>query len=119
MKQLSLALLSLLIAIPAWADYPQIVDVKVTKYGVEWRVDVTLLHPDTGWDHYADGWEILDTEGNRLGYRELAHPHVNEQPFTRSLGNVTLPDGTREIFIRARCSVDGWASETFRVELQP
>ncbi len=86
---------------------------------MDWRLDVTLEHPDTGWDHYADGWEILDAGGNRLGYRELVHPHVNEQPFTRSLGNVMLPDGTREVFIRARCSVDGWASEMFRVELQP
>jgi hypothetical protein len=106
-------------ATAARADAPQIVDTKVEKYGMHWRVDVTLKHPDTGWDHYANGWEVLDADGNRLGYRELLHPHVNEQPFTRSLVNVMLPDGTREIFIRANCLVDGWASETVRVELQP
>jgi hypothetical protein len=119
MKQIILAFLSLLMASAALADAPQIVDVQVVKIGMDWRVDVTLEHPDTGWDHYADGWEILDASGNRLGYRELVHPHVDEQPFTRSLGNVMFPDGTREIFIRARCSVDGWADETYRVELQP
>lgn len=106
-------------AAPALADAPQILDVKVMKNGMDWRITVTEQHADTGWDHYADGWEILDADGNRLGSRELLHPHVDEQPFTRSLGNVMFPDGTREIFIRARCSVDGWADETFRVELQP
>jgi len=33
---------------------------------------------------------------------------VNEQPFTRSLGGVVLPEGMREVFIRARDNVDGW-----------
>lgn len=84
-----------------------------------WSVHVTLEHPDTGWDHYADGWEIYDAEGNLLGKRELMHPHVNEQPFTRSLNGMVLPDGTREIFVRARCSVDGWSGEKTRVELSP
>ncbi|MEO3416516.1 hypothetical protein AAFO92_17835 [Roseovarius sp. CAU 1744] len=108
-----------LIAFPAWAEGPQIIDARIKKTGMVWRVDVTLKHADTGWEHYADGWEVLDAEGNRLAYRELLHPHVDEQPFTRSLSGVVFPDGTREVFIRARCNVDGWAGETTRVALQP
>jgi len=54
----------------------------------------------------------LDADGNSLGIRALAHPHVNEQPFTRSLGGVVIPQGLTEVYIRARCSVDGWNSET-------
>lgn len=119
MKHLAIGILSLLCAAPGWAETAQVVDVSAQKQGMAWRFDVTLLHPDTGWDHYADGWEILDKDGNRLGFRELHHPHVNEQPFTRSLANVMLPDGTREVYIRARCSVDGWAEETTRVNLSP
>jgi len=84
-----------------------------------WSIHVTLEHPDTGWDHYADGWEILDETGNRIGYRELMHPHVHEQPFTRSLNGVVIPDGTRAVFIKASCSQDGWTSEPVRVELSP
>ena len=94
-------------------------DAKVQKYGMNWRVDVTLRHEDTGWDHYADGWDVLDADGNVIGHRKLLHPHVDEQPFTRSLNNLVLPDGTREVYIRARCSKEGWASETYRVELSP
>lgn len=116
----TLVLLSLLTgATTAWAGAPEIVNAKVTKQGMNWRIEVTLRHDDTGWDHYADGWEVLDAQGNVLGYRELMHPHVDEQPFTRSLSNLMLPDGTRELFIRTHCSVKGWSSDTMRVELSP
>ena len=41
--------------------------VRVTKAGAGvYRFDVTLRHADTGWDHYADKWEILDMEGNLI-----------------------------------------------------
>ena len=119
MKRLALFLFCALCTSPVWAGGPEIMDVHIKKTGMVWRVDVTLNHPDTGWDHYADGWEVLDANGNRLAYRELLHPHVNEQPFTRSLSSVIFPDGTREVFVRAKCSVDGWASQSVRVELKP
>ena len=43
-----------------------------------WRFDVTIRHPDTGWEHYADGWRVLDMQGNELGMRVLHHPHETE-----------------------------------------
>jgi hypothetical protein len=95
------------------ADTPKIEKVQVSSS----TISVTLSHPDTGWEHYADGWEVLDADGNRLGFRELLHPHVNEQPFTRSLSGVTLPEGATVIYIRARDSVAGWAEETYEVIL--
>ncbi|MFB9148649.1 hypothetical protein [Roseovarius ramblicola] len=113
------AALAALLAAPVFAHEPRILDATATKSGMSWRVDVTLEHPDTGWDHYADGWEVLDADGNRIGYRLLHHPHVKEQPFTRSLTNLDLPDGTRTIYIRANCSVDGWGDERVRVDLEP
>ena len=101
----------LLIPFPALADAPEVVAARAEGQ----TIHVTIAHPDTGWDHYADGWEVLDEDGTRLGLRVLAHPHVNEQPFTRSLRlDVPLPDGP--IFVRARCNVDGWADEIVPVE---
>ncbi|MEJ6403757.1 hypothetical protein [Yoonia sp. 2307UL14-13] len=102
-----------LCAAPAFAD-PAVVE-NVTIDGD--RVSVTISHPDTGWDDYADGWEVLDADGNRLGYRELFHPHVEEQPFTRSLSGVTIPDGVTSVFIRARTNVDGWSDDLYEVKL--
>ena len=98
----------------ALADAPEIVGARAEGQ----TIHVTLAHPDTGWDHYADGWEVLDARGNRLGIRELMHPHVNEQPFTRALHSVMAPDGTREVFIRARCSISGWAGDMVPLRLE-
>lgn len=117
MRQLFLTLAASLIASASSADEPEIVGVTATQSGAAWRVEVTILHPDSGWDHYVDGWEVQDKDGNRLGYRLLHHPHVNEQPFTRALDDLSLPETTREIFVRAHCSVDGWSSEPVRVTL--
>ena len=100
-----------------WADPAEVVGVEAVEVDGTWRFAVTLRHPDTGWDHYADGWDIVDAEGEVLGERPLAHPHVEEQPFTRSTSGVVIPDGTVEVFIRTRCNVDGWRSEWFAVRL--
>lgn len=82
-----------------------------------WLVKVTLNHKDSGWDHYADGWQVLDAEDNVLGHRVLQHPHVNEQPFTRSLAGVNVPDGQTIIYIKAHDKVHGWTKNKLKVDL--
>lgn len=109
-RVITLALLAT--TITAAADPAEIVEVRATQQGDSWQFDVTLAHPDTGWDHYADGWRVEDADGNDLGTRVLAHPHVNEQPFTRSQGGIAVPDGTTVVYVRARDNLDGWAEET-------
>ncbi|EAQ03992.1 hypothetical protein OB2597_12131 [Pseudooceanicola batsensis HTCC2597] len=113
------ALLSLLLFLPAFAlaDPPEIVGATAKKSGMGWRISVTLKHPDTGWDHYADGWELQDMAGNVLGFRKLAHPHGHNEPFTRSLSSVMIPDGTRKVKIRARCNTGDW-SEFHKLKLR-
>ena len=63
---------------------------------------VTLAHPDTGWDHFADAWRVELADGTVLGERVLVHPHEAEQPFTRSLSGVAIPEGVGQVFIRSR-----------------
>lgn len=104
-------------AIPARADLPVVEDARATQTAQGWRFDVTVRHPDTGWDHYADAWEILAPDGTSLGLRELLHPHETEQPFTRSLGGVEIADGIDRVMIRARDTVHGWAQEMFVLDL--
>lgn len=82
------------------------------------RVSVTIAHADEGWDHYADRWDVLDGNGRELGSRTLYHPHVEEQPFTRSL-TLTIPDGVAEVFIQAHDSVHGLNPERFALTLPP
>lgn len=91
----------------------EVVAVRITPDGPStYQFDVTVAHPDTGWDHYADRWEVLDPDGNSLGVREMAHPHVKKQPFTRSLKGVAIPETVEEVTVRARDSVHGWGSVT-------
>ena len=97
-----------LMAFPALAGGPVVDGAEARRSGDTWTISVTVSHGDTGWDHYADGWRVESLDGTELGYRKLLHPHVNEQPFTRSLGGVMVPDGSKEVVIRAHDSVHGW-----------
>jgi hypothetical protein len=108
----------LLSALPAGADPARIIAVEATQGAAGSRLDVTVSHGDTGWDDYADGWRVEAPDGSVLGGRPLAHPHVDEQPFTRSLRGVAIPQHVREIVVRARTSVEGWGTEAVPVSLR-
>lgn len=70
-------------------------------------IDVTVRHADSGWDHFANRWEVLGPDGEILATRRLAHPHVHEQPFTRSLSAVRIPAEFTWIRVRAHDLVHG------------
>ncbi len=101
----------------AHADAPVVEAVDATKSGDSWRFSVTISHGDTGWDDYADGWEVIDADGNQLGERPLAHPHVEEQPFTRSQSGIVIPEGVTEVYIRVRDNVNGWYEDRYSFKL--
>lgn len=82
-----------------------------------YRFDVTVRHADEGWDHYADRWEVLGPDGKVLGERVLLHPHVDEQPFTRSQSGIAIPDDVREVTIRAHDKVHGFGGREMMVAL--
>lgn len=70
------------------------------------RFRVTVKHADEGWDHYADAWEVVGPDGVVLGRRVLLHPHVEEQPFTRS-ADIVVPPEVGEVTVRAHDKVHG------------
>ncbi len=86
--------------------------------GGTWTVSATIRHADAGWDHYADGFEVLAPDGTSLGVRVLYHPHVNEQPFTRSLTGVVIPEDVDRIVVRAKDSVHGHGGAEATVVLE-
>jgi len=85
--------------------------------GNRWSISVTLKHGDTGWDHYADKWRLVDADNNILGERVLVHPHDNEQPFTRSLNDVTIPEDITIVYIEAHDKVHGWTPDRLKADL--
>jgi hypothetical protein len=72
------------------------------------RFAVTVRHADTGWEHYADRFEVLAPGGEVLATRVLRHPHVDEQPFTRELVGARIPEGIDRVRIRAGDSQHGY-----------
>ena len=100
-----------------WAGDVQIIDATAVQQEKSYTFSVTLKHTDSGWDHYADAWRVVSTQGDILGSRTLFHPHENEQPFTRSLGGVVIPDGHAAVYIEAHDKVHGWASQRYRISL--
>jgi len=90
-----------------------------------WRFDVTVTHPDTGWDDYADGWDVVLPDGSVVKPRPddpftrlLLHPHETEQPFTRSQSGIILPPNVSTVTVRVHDLVDGWGGQTVTVDLR-
>lgn len=85
---------------------------------------MTVEHPDTGWEDYADGWDVMTPDGtvlkpdsNSQFTRTLLHPHENEQPFTRSQSGIQIPEGVNQVRVRAHDLVDGFGGREVVVDL--
>lgn len=110
-------LLSLFSANYLYAGQVSIEKTVFRSTGNSWSINVTLKHKDTGWKHYADAWRVVDANGTEIAKRTLYHPHVNEQPFTRSLSRVKIPDATTVVFIEAHDTVHQWSPTKLKVDL--
>ncbi len=109
----------LLSSYSVFAGDANVLGVKVDPLGErQYRIAVTLSHGDTGWDHYANAWLIFDENGEKIGERVLHHPHVNEQPFTRSL-TLTIPETVRLITVKGQDSLHGTNGKMMVIELPP
>jgi hypothetical protein len=89
-----------------------------------WTFHVTVRHPDTGWEDYADGWDVVTPDGTVLKRdpdspftRLLLHPHENEQPFTRSQSGIVIPADLNQVRVRAHDLVDGYGGREVLVDL--
>lgn len=82
-----------------------------------YQVSATVSSADTGDEKYADEWRVVTSDGTVLGVRVLTHPHVNEQPFTRSLSGVEIGPEVDAVTIEARDSVEGYCGDAVSVEV--
>jgi len=83
---------------------------------VDYRFDVTLLHDDDGEDGYADWWQVETPTGERLGRRDLAHPHGTRE-FTRST-TVSVPEGTACVVVRGHDRTHGYGGQAMLVAVE-
>jgi hypothetical protein len=80
------------------------------------RFDVTLYHDDDGEDGYANWWQVETLAGERLGRRELAHPHGTRE-FTRS-ETVSIPSGTTCVVVRGHDQTHGYGGQAMVVNVE-
>ena len=105
-------------AVTSFAGEADVVEVKVDRNTKNlFDFIVTVRHADTGWNHYADKWDIVDEKGIILGSRVLHHPHVEEQPFSRNLSGVKIPVRLKHVTVRAHDSVHEYGGKVMIVEL--
>ncbi len=114
-----LLLVPFVFAIPAHAGEADVLGVLYRQASDgTYTFDVTVRHADTGWDHYADRWEIVAPDGTVLATRVLAQPHVDEQPFTRSLSGIEIAEDIAEVTVRAHDSEHGHGGIEMTVALK-
>lgn len=99
------------------ALYPDVVDVAVNGDASAYNFVVTLSSPYDSPDRYADAWRVVGDDGEVYGVRELLHHHANEQPFTRALERIEIPDSVASVTIQGRDQVYGWGGATMEVSL--
>jgi hypothetical protein len=102
-----------------------VLDVKAVQTSANtWTFTVTIFHPDKGWEDYADGWDVVLTDGAIIKpdpdspfTRLLLHPHDTEQPFTRSQSGIVIPIAVTEVTVRAHDLIDGFGGQEVAVDL--
>lgn len=118
MARIVIGLFVLALSAVALAGEADVIAVDAWKDGEgRYSFGVTVRHADEGWKHYADAWDVVAPDGTVLGTRTLYHPHVDEQPFTRSLSGVQIPAGVTEVIVRAHDKVHELGGKVFRVKL--
>ncbi len=97
------------------AEYPDVRDVEIRADDGTYSLDVTISSPYDSPDRYADGWRVLDEDGEVLGEMELAHDHAAEQPFTRTQTGLEIPEDVRTVTVEGRDSTNGYGGTTVEV----
>lgn len=97
------------------ADYPDVLAAELTGDGDSYSLSVTMSSEYDTPDRYADGWRVLDPEGNELGAWELGHDHAGEQPFTRTQSGLEIPEDVSEVTVEGRDQANGYGGGTVTV----
>lgn len=83
-----------------------------------WSIEVSMRCEDRNATYFCDRFEILTPDARVLGVRRLLHDHADEQPFTRELQGVNVPNGfPHGVLIRGHHNVRGYDGATLELDL--
>ena len=98
--------------------YPEVIGVQLVSRGDRvYDVVVSISSPYDSPERYADGWRVLDEQGNVLGTHTLMHDHASEQPFTRTQRALEIPEGVARITVEGRDLANGFGGGTLSIEI--
>jgi hypothetical protein len=98
--------------------FPDVLAVKAKPAGPSiYDFDVTVSSPYDTPSRYADGFRVSTLEGKVLGERKLLHDHQAEQPFTRDLYAVKVPEAIKKVIVQARDQKYGYGGKAVEVVL--
>ncbi len=98
---------------PSPASEAQVISVRVNGEPGNYSFSVEVSSPDEGCSQYADWWEVISQDGSLIYRRILLHSHVNEQPFTRSGGPVSVEEG-ETVLVRVHMYPGGYSDLAMR-----
>lgn len=97
--------------------YPSVASVEARETAGSWTLSVTMTSPYDSPERYADAFRVIGDDGVIYGVRELTHDHATEQPFTRTIGGLQIPESVSEITVQGRDLVYGWGGRSVTIEL--
>lgn len=103
-------------AVDSSQQFPDVLEVEATTSGESAPFAVTISSPYDTPERYADGWRVLDQDGEVLGEHTLGHDHASEQPFTRTQSGVDIPEGTTSLTIEGRDQEFGYGGEVVTLD---
>jgi hypothetical protein len=93
--------------------FPDVTKVEVEVGDGSYTFNVTMTSPYDTAKRYADGIRVRSVDGTTVyGQTTLGHDHASEQPFTRSVSSVEIPDGVDEVVVEGHDQVSGWGGGT-------
>lgn len=98
--------------------FPDVTKVDVSGSSGSLSFAVTMTSPYDTAERYADSMRVRSVDGDKVyGERKLDHDHATEQPFTRSIDDVNIPDGVTEVVVEGHDQVSGWGGMTQTVSI--
>ena len=103
---------------PVFAGGADVIDGDITRdSNGRYTVTATIQHKDEGPEHFANHLQVLTPEGKLVGAMHFIDPHIHVQPFVTIVQSVNVPQGVRELRLRAHDKVHSYTGKEFKLKV--